>query len=400
MTSVPYRDLHTETVEMEAELMSAVQSVVTGANYILGPELEAFEQDWAEYCGVRHAVGVGSGLSAIELLLRAHGIGPGDEVIVPAYTFIATWLGVSSIGAVPVPADVQRETGNIDPSAAEAQITSRTVAILAVHLFGTPAPMNTLAGVAARHSLLLLEDASQAHGALYHKRKCGALSDGAAFSFYPTKNLGALGDAGAVTVTADDTATKLRTLRNYGMGSDSTFRERGTNSRLDEIQAAALRVKLRYLDAFNARRRTIAAKYLALLDGCGLGLPQTPDQTDAVWHIFNVRHPERERVRAGLRERGVQTRVYYPTPPHDTDAYRDDARSRDFPVATELARTSLALPCHPAALPAVPRVVEATIGTLEGYDTPAIVTAQRSASLNIGEARLARQVERRTDVTA
>lgn len=361
MSFIPYRDLLAEMAPLADEIDQAVYSVLRRNRFILGPELESFEKEWSTYCGVRHAIGVGSGLSAIEILLKAYGIGPGDEVIVPAYTFIGTWLGVTSVGAIPVAVDVDKRTSNIDPGAAEAAVTNRTAAILLVHLFGCPAPVASLREVAARYGILLLEDACQAHGASVGKKRCGSLADGAAFSFYPTKNLGALGDAGAVTVDSDEIASKVRTLRNYGFGPGNRIIETGTNSRLDEIQAAVLRVKLRHLDANNEIRRKVAFSYLHALEGTDFTVPETPNDAEPVWHIFSIRHPDRDAVRTGLKRHGVETRVYYGEPPHESRIYAQIIKSRKLPITNELAETSLALPCHPAMCDRAPFIVRSLL---------------------------------------
>jgi dTDP-4-amino-4,6-dideoxygalactose transaminase len=257
---VPFLDLKSINGERREALLEALARVVDSGRYILGAETEAFEREFADYCGVKHCVGVGNGLDALELMLRAYGVGPGDEVIVPANTFIATWLAVTGVGATPVPVDPAQSTFNVDPQRVERAVSARTRAIIAVHLYGYPAPMNELREIAQRRGVRLLEDAAQAHGARYHGRRAGALGDAAGFSFYPAKNLGALGDAGAVTTDDDVLAAALRKLRNYGSGEKYVHEVAGVNSRLDEIQAAILRVKLRGLDADNARRAVAATQ--------------------------------------------------------------------------------------------------------------------------------------------
>jgi dTDP-3-amino-3,4,6-trideoxy-alpha-D-glucose transaminase len=355
VTGVPFRDLTRETADFTTEMSDAVLRVVRSGRYVLDREVEGFEQEWAAYCGTAHAIGVGSGLAAIELLLRAHGIGPGDEVLVPAFTFIGTWLGVSAAGATPVPVDVDHRTYNMDPAAAAAAVTARTSAVLAVHLFGLPAPMDELRAVADRHGLALFEDAAQAHGARYHGRRTGGLGDGAAFSLYPTKNLGALGDGGIVTTGSPEIAARIRRFRNYGMSRAYVHDEPGTNSRLDEIQAAVLRVKLRHLDRMNAVRQRVAADYLSMLSG-PVALPAEPAASDPVWHIFSVRTPVRDELRHRLAAAGIETAVYYENLPHRSGAYRKAAPWPDLPVSERLAVTALALPCHPAAAAAPPLV--------------------------------------------
>lgn len=339
---IPFLDLRSATGEVRAEMDEAIARVLDSGRYVLGAEVEAFEREFADYCGARHCVGVASGLDALTLLLRALGIGEGDEVIVPSNTYIATWLAVSAAGARPVPAEPDAETYNLDPERAEAAVTARTRAILAVHLYGQSADMEALAEVAERRGLHLLADAAQAHGARY---------DGypSAFSFYPTKNLGALGDAGAVVTEERALADKIRVLGNYGSREKYVHETRGANSRMDPIQAAVLRVKLRRLDAWNRRRCQIAARYLDILEGIpGLVLPRAAPGSDAAWHVFPVLHPERDWLARQLEQAGVGTLIHYPVPPHLSGAYRDHGWERgDFPVAEQIAREELSLPLHP-----------------------------------------------------
>ena len=339
----PFLDLRSSTEEVRAEIDQAIARVLDSGRYILGSEVEALEREFAAHCGARHCVGVASGLDALTLMLRALGIGEGDEVIVPSNTYIATWLAVSAAGARPVPAEPDPETYNLGPECAQAAVTARTRAILAVHLYGQRADMRALAEVAGRHQLHLLADAAQAHGARY---------DGypSAFSFYPTKNLGALGDAGAVVTDDGALADQIRILGNYGSRAKYFHETRGVNSRMDPIQAAVLRVKLRRLDAWNQRRREIAARYLEVLKGIpGLALPgMVRDDSEGVWHVFPVLHPERDWLARQLTQAGVGTLIHYPVPPHLTGAYRDlGFRHGDFPIAEQIAREELSLPLHP-----------------------------------------------------
>jgi dTDP-4-amino-4,6-dideoxygalactose transaminase len=338
----PFLDLRPATEEVGAEIDDAVARVIRSGRYILGPEVEAFEQEFAAHCGARYCVGVASGLDALTLMLRALGIGEGDEVIVPSNTYIATWLAVSAAGARPVPAEPDPETYNLDPERATAAVTARTRAILAVHLYGQRADMTALAEVAGRHELHLLADAAQAHGARY---------DGytSAFSFYPTKNLGALGDAGAVVTEDQALAEKIRVLGNYGSREKYFHETRGVNSRMDPIQAAVLQVKLGRLDGWNQRRRRIAARYLEVLEGIpDLVLPRVDPGSDAVWHVFPVLHPDRDWLASQLEQAGVGTLIHYPVPPHLSGAYRDlGFRRGDFPIAERIAREELSLPLHP-----------------------------------------------------
>jgi dTDP-3-amino-3,4,6-trideoxy-alpha-D-glucose transaminase len=353
MTSVPFVDLDAARKEMAGELEAAVEGVARSGRYLLGPELEGFEREFAAYCGTRHCVGVGSGLAAIELTLRAAGIGAGDEVIVPAYTWVATWLAVSAVGAVPVAVDVQRSTYNLDPESLAAAVTPRTAAILPVHLRGEPAEMEAIGSFARERGLFLLEDAAQAHGARHRGRRAGALGDAGAFSFYPAKNLGAIGDGGAVTTDDDELAGKLRLLRNYGMRDRYEIEEAGVNSRLAEVQAAVLRAKLPRLDEWNRARDAHARAYRKALAGqAAIEMPQPAPPVEPVWHLFMIGHPRRDALRAALERRGIETLIHYPTLPHRSGAYADGGwRGGGLPVADALAARSLSLPLYPQMPP-------------------------------------------------
>jgi len=346
---VPFLTLKPAYDELRTELESTCLRVLASAYYILGPELERFEHDFAEYCSVKHAIGVANGLDALTLILRAAGIGPGDEVIVPGHTFIATWLAVSAAGALPVAADVDPITANIDPRAVEAAITPRTAAIIAVHLYGQPADMTQLRAIASRHSLLLVEDAAQAHGAKYGGARTGGLGGAAGFSFYPVKNLGALGDGGAVTTQDDTLADRVRKLRNYGSVVKYQHDEIGVNSRLDELQAALLSLKLSCLDKWNSRRTVLAERYRRGLMGLPeLGIFTTPPEIEPVWHLFVVTHPRRDVLQKTLAQAGVQTLVHYPVPPHRSGAYlQSPRRAGALPVSERLADQVLSLPLSP-----------------------------------------------------
>lgn len=346
---VPFLDLRAAHAEVGPEMDIAYRRVAASGWYLLGAELDAFEAEFAEYCGAAQCVGVGSGLDALVLILRALGIGPGDEVIVPAHTFIATWLAVSEVGARPAPVEVDERTFTLDPAAFEAAINPRTAAVVPVHLYGHPADLDAIGVIAARHGLAVVEDASQAHGARYCGRRVGTFSTAAAFSLNPVKNLGAWGNAGAVTTGDPGLADKVRLLRNYGYRVKYQHEVRGINSRMDEIQAAFLRVKLRHLDAWNARRRAVADRYLTELAGSGdLVLPQVPEWAEPVWHQFVVRHPDREGVQEHLRAAGVETLIHYPVPVHLTPAYREaGGREGDFPLTERLAAEVLSLPISP-----------------------------------------------------
>jgi dTDP-4-amino-4,6-dideoxygalactose transaminase len=342
---VPFLSVGDAYRELKDELDAACARVLASGRYVLGAEVEAFEQEFAAYCGARYCVGVGNGLDALRLILRAYGIGAGDEVIVPANTYIATWLAVSGTGALPVPVEPDAATCNIDPSRVEAAITPRTRAILPVHLYGLPADMEPIMAIAARHGLRVIEDAAQAHGAEYQGRRTGALGDVAGFSFYPSKNLGAFGDAGAVVTDDADLAERVAVLRNYGAPEKYRNEVRGENSRLDELQAAFLRVRLTKLDEWNSRRQALARLYLELLAEAPLTLPST---RGSVWHLFVVRTPDRDALADFLRERGVETLIHYPIPPHLQAAYSDLGIARgSLPITEAIHEQALSLPIGP-----------------------------------------------------
>jgi dTDP-4-amino-4,6-dideoxygalactose transaminase len=343
---VPFLDLSAAHAELKAELDLAYLRVVANGQFVLGPECDAFEAEFASYCQSRHCVGVGNGLDALTLILRAMDIGPGHEVIVPANTFIATWLAVTAVGATPIPVE-PTDTLNIDASRVEASITKATRAIMAVHLFGQPAEMDTLRRIARDHDLRLVEDAAQAHGARFDSIRTGSLGDAAAFSFYPGKNLGALGDGGAITTNDDALAERLRALRNYGSRQKYIHDVVGTNSRLDELQAAFLRVKLRVLDVWNARRRVIADRYSRALRGVlGLSLPIVSTKAESSWHLFVVRTNARNDLQHHLANKGVNTLVHYPVPPHLSGAYASRG-SYVLPITERAASEILSLPMGP-----------------------------------------------------
>ncbi|HEU4707468.1 MAG TPA: DegT/DnrJ/EryC1/StrS family aminotransferase [Solirubrobacterales bacterium] len=360
MTRLPFIDVVAAQADVAEELAAAVARVAASGWYLLGPELEAFEWDFADYCEAGHCVGVGSGMSAIELALRALGIGPGDEVLVPAYTWIATWLAVSQVGARPVAVEADPATYNLDPEAAAAAVTERTAAIVPVHLRGEPADMDAVEELARAHGLAVIEDAAQAHGARHRGRRVGGLGNVAAFSFYPIKNLGAFGDGGAVTTDDPALAEKIRLLRNYGMKSRYDVEVAGVNSRLAELQAAVLRVKLGRLDAWNARRRELAGRYLDGLRGLEpVTMPDVPEWAEPVWHLFAIGHDERDACRERLGQAGIETLVHYPVLPHMSPPYAE-AGAGPLPVAERLAARALSLPLHPGLDgEAVDRVVDA-----------------------------------------
>jgi dTDP-3-amino-3,4,6-trideoxy-alpha-D-glucose transaminase len=321
---VPFLDLDAAYRELEQRIDDAAKRVLGSGRFILGAEVEHFERSFAEQVGARHCVGVGNGLDALTLSLAALGVSRGDEVIVPAATFIATWLAVSRVGATPVPVGVDEATFTVDPAALEAAITKRTRAIVPVHLYGHPADLGAVAGVAREHGVAVIDDAAQAHGARYRGRPIGTLTSASAFSFYPTKNLGAVGDGGAVTTNDDSIAERLRMLRNYGEREKSRSECLGWNSRLDPIQAAILRVKLDMLEEWNSRRRRIAARYREGLSGLAwLRLPGEAPWATHVYHLFVVRAPARDELVEHLAASSIDTAIHYPVPPYRQPVYRD-----------------------------------------------------------------------------
>jgi dTDP-4-amino-4,6-dideoxygalactose transaminase len=347
---IPFLELKPSYEECRAEFDAAYHRVMDSGWYLLGSELKAFESEFASYCGSKHCIGVGNGLDAIHLILRCLDIGPGDEVIVPSHTFIASWLGVTFSGATPVPVEVDPHTFNINTALIEAAITERTKAILVVHLYGQTADMDPILEIARRRGLKLVEDAAQAQGARYKGRLAGSMGDAAAFSFYPGKNLGAFGDAGAITTDDDALAESLRGLRNYGSKEKYKHDEVGLNSRLDELQAAFLRVKLRHLDEWNERRKKIASRYLLELENISpkLNLPHVPSWASPVWHLFVISHPERDLIQKKLSEEGISTLIHYPIPPHQTGAYANmKFPDAGFPIAEELSKSVLSIPIGP-----------------------------------------------------
>ncbi|MBA4395860.1 MAG: erythromycin biosynthesis sensory transduction protein eryC1 [Syntrophus sp. (in: bacteria)] len=347
--NVPFLDLRAAYLALKDPLDEAYRRVMDSGRYILGDEVEAFEAEFAAYCGVKHCIGVGNGMEALHLALRAAGVAPGDEVIVPANTYIATWLAVSSIGAIPAPVEPKEGTFNIDAGRIEAAISRRTRAILPVHLYGQPAEMDAILDIAGRRNLLVIEDAAQAHGARYRGKSVGSFGDAAGWSFYPGKNLGAFGDAGAVTTNDDVLAARVRILRNYGSRKKYHNEYKGFNSRLDPLQAAFLRVKLNCLDEWNDRRRQVAALYReTLFPAPDLVLPHVVEGAEAVWHQFVVRHRDRDRMQVDLKEAGIETIIHYPIPPHLSDAYRQDRLPPEgCPLTERLAETVLSLPMGP-----------------------------------------------------
>ena len=332
---VPFLDLRAAYLELKPQIDAAVMRVADSGQYILGEEVASFEAEWAAYCDAKFCVGVGNGLDAIELALRAVGVGPGDEVILPANTYIATWLAVDRCGAIPVPVEPDIVTHNISVQEIESAITERTRAIVPVHLYGTPANLDPILAIAKIHQLKVVEDAAQAHGARYRGRRIGAHGDAVAWSFYPGKNLGAMGDGGAVTTNDEAVADRISLLRNYGSREKYINEIKGVNSRLDSMQAAILRAKLPFLDDWNERRKSIAEYYLrGLREYCAhqdtdkggspsiLALPQVPDYAESVWHLFVLRTRGRDVLQKKLKEvHGVETLIHYPIPPHRQSAF-------------------------------------------------------------------------------
>ncbi|MDH6308227.1 dTDP-4-amino-4,6-dideoxygalactose transaminase [Dysgonomonas sp. PFB1-18] len=348
---IPFLDLKRENERHASEIKQAVLRVVDSGWYILGEEKKRFEADFAAYCGAGHCIGVGNGLDALRLILMAYmelGVmQEGDEVIIPANTFIATALAVSQSGLKPVPADCDIQTFNIDPISVEKQITPKTKAIIAVHLYGQVAAMNELKQIASKYSLKLIEDAAQAHGAVYDNKKAGALGDAAAFSFYPIKNLGSLGDAGAVTTDDNALAEVVRSLSNYGSTQKYKHKYKGLNSRLDEMQAAVLSVRLKYLEDDNTRRRKIARFYLDNIKNDSLILPEIVDWDSHVFHLFVIRSSAREILCSYLLENGIHTQIHYPVAVHKQQAYAE-LNHHSLPVAGQLQNEVLSIPLYPS----------------------------------------------------
>lgn len=347
--NVPFLDLQCAYRELEEELTAAAQRVLASGWYVLGSEVEKFEEEFAAYCEAKCCIGVANGLDALHLILRAIEVGPGDEVIVPANTYIATWLAITYAGATPVPVEPDESSFNIDPSRIEAAVTPRTKAVIAVHLYGQPADMDAIKEVARRHNLKIIEDAAQAHGARYKGKRAGSLGDAAGFSFYPGKNLGAMGDGGAVVLNDEELADKVRVLRNYGSRVKYYNEAQGFNSRLDELQAAILRVKLTRLDEWNERRRQVAEHYhQSLTETANLDLPRVPASSDPVWHQFVIRHPSRSEFQTHLSNAGIDTLIHYPLPPYLQKAYADLGYSaQSFPITTRMAEQVLSIPIGP-----------------------------------------------------
>lgn len=351
-SSVPFLDLKATYFELREDLNNAYHRVMERGHFILGPELEAFENEFAKYCGARFCLGVGNGLDALTLLLRAMKIRSGDEVLVPSNTFIATWLAVSSVGAVPVPVAVKPTTYNMDPTALLKAVTPKTRAVIPVHLYGQPVEMDPILQIAREKKLMVIEDAAQAHGATYFGKRVGSLGDAAAFSFYPGKNLGCYGDGGAVVSNNEEIIHQVKLLRNYGSEKRYHHDELGINSRLDELQAAFLRIRLKVLDEWTQRRKQVARTYQEQLSGVkNLKLPTEAPGCESVWHLFVIEHPDRDGLQSYLAERGVQTLIHYPVPPHLSGAYSQQFQNKVDPEVEAISRKLLSLPMGPHLMP-------------------------------------------------
>lgn len=344
---IPFVNLHDDYKALKSEIDDAYKRVMESGTYILGSEVVAFENNFAHYCGTNHAIGLANGLEAIQLILQALEIGPGDEVIVPSNTYIATWLAVSHVGALPVAVEPDPITHNINPSLIEEKITPRTKAILVVHLYGLPVDMDPIVQIAKKYDLKIIEDAAQAHGAQYKGKKVGNLSDAAAFSFYPTKNLGAFGDGGAATTNDPEIAKKILLLRQYGSFERNVHLVKGTNCRLDPLQAAFLNVKLSKLDEWNALRAKIAHQYLHAFGNIpDLILPSVPEWAMPAWHLFVVQHPLRDLLQKSMERKHITTLIHYPTPPHKSSAYKE-YNHNSYPIAEQLSKNILSIPLWP-----------------------------------------------------
>jgi dTDP-4-amino-4,6-dideoxygalactose transaminase len=345
---IPFLDLKSINTQYENEIQTAIKRVLDSGWYILGSEVKNFEKEFAQFCGVKHCIGVGNGLDALKLIIRAYGYSTGDEVIVPANTYIASVLAISENGATPVLVEPDLHSYNINPDLIEENITSHTKAILVVHLYGQFAVVEKIKQLAQKYNLKVIEDAAQAHGALYKGQRVGGIGDAAGFSFYPGKNLGALGDGGAITTNDDDLAERLRALCNYGSFRKYENLYKGVNSRLDELQAAVLRVKLKYLDRDNDKRRKIAHYYLKNIQNSYVHLPQVSlgEELSHVWHLFVIRSDEREHLQSYLMNQGIQTLIHYPIPPHKQQAYKEWI-DLTLPVTEQIHRQVLSLPISP-----------------------------------------------------
>lgn len=375
MPQVPFVDLAAQYSAIAEEIHAAITKVLRGTDFILGQEVSLFEEEFAVYCEAKYAVGVDSGTSALELALRAFGIGPGDEVITAANTFIATAFAISYTGATPVLVDVDPQTYTIDTNQLERAISHRTKALIPVHLYGHPADMEPIFEIAERHELVVIEDACQAHGATYKGKRVGSLGHAAAFSFYPAKNLGAYGDGGMVITNDKRVAESIRLLRDYGQREKYHHVLQGYNHRLDTLQAAILRVKLKHLDAWNSARRRHAKLYTRLLGDSGVVTPREADYAESVWHLYVIQVPDQRALKAWLADRGIATGIHYPIPVHLQGAYEKlGYKSGDFPIAERYARQVLSLPMFPELTPgSIEYVVEVIRNFVSEYRIESLV---------------------------
>ena len=360
---IKFLDLKKINERFRYEMDTATKRMLDSGWYLLGKEIERFEADFAAYCGVKHCIGCANGLDALKLIIKAYGFGPGDEIIVPANTYIASILAISDNGCTPVLVEPKWETRLIDEDLIEAAITPRTKAIMVVHLYGRAMNMTKVWAIAKKHELKVIEDSAQAHGAMFDGRRTGNLGDASGFSFYPGKNLGCLGDGGAVTTNDDELAAKVRALRNYGSDVKYHFPYQGTNSRLDEIQAAWLGVKLPHLDDDNQRRREIAARYCAEIKNPLIELPQGPNDESMVWHVFAVTCPRRDELQKYLTDHGIQTVIHYPIPPHKQPCYAE-WNDRSYPITERIHREILSLPISPVL---TDEELDATIEVVDNF---------------------------------
>lgn len=345
---IPFLDLGAGYRELENDIDAAVKRVLSSGWYIFGEEVDSFEAEYAKYCGARETISVANGLDALILSLKALNVGPGDEVIVPSNTFIATWLAASAVGAKAVPVEPDAFTHNIDAGKIVSAITSRTKAVIVVHLYGQPVDLDAVKAITVEHGLALIEDAAQAHGARYKGKRIGSHGDAVCWSFYPAKNFGCFGDGGAVTTDNPSLASQIRLLRNYGSREKYINEVKGVNSRLDPIQAAVLKVKLAHLDEWNSRRKAIADEYLKELVGLDIILPGVPEWADPVWHLFVIRSPDRKSLQEKLAKEGISTQIHYPLAPSQQPAYAENVNDYgSLPIAERLASEVLSLPIGP-----------------------------------------------------
>jgi dTDP-4-amino-4,6-dideoxygalactose transaminase len=358
--AIPFLDLQAAYTELSTEIKTAIHRVINSGCYISGKEVENFENLFAEFCNANYCVGVGNGTDALTLALRAFDIGPGDEVIVPSNTYIATWLAISAVGATPVPVEPLVGSYNIDSKSIEKHINPRTKIILPVHLYGIPADMDSICQLANKYKLIVIEDAAQAHGSRIRSKCIGGHGDVVAWSFYPSKNLGALGDGGAITTNNVTISNRIRKLANYGSSTKNYNDEYGINSRLDPIQAAVLTVKLRHLNSWNKRRQAIAQIYSQELSNTIIKTPKVPEWAESVWHLYVVATPQRKFLQTNLNAAGIQTMVHYPIPPHLQIAYHNlNIRKGSLPISERYADEVLSLPIGPhLAIENVEKVIE------------------------------------------